>query len=81
MAQKLVDIGCPQDKVRVWRLGVDVERIEFVPRVAGERVRLLICAGHKEKKGIPYALKALAAALECGLFSAISSGASTLFRS
>ena len=63
MAQKLVDIGCPQDKVRVWRLGVDVERIEFVPRVAGERVRLLICAGHKEKKGIPYALKALAAAL------------------
>lgn len=63
MAQKLVDIGCPQDKVRVWRLGVDVERIEFVARSGGERVRLLICAGFKEKKGIPYALRALASAL------------------
>jgi len=63
MAQKLVDLGCPQDKVRTWRLGVDVERIEFAVRSAGERTRLLICAGFKEKKGIPYALRALAAAL------------------
>ena len=63
MAQKLVDLGCPQDKVRIWRLGVDVERIEFAVRSAGERTRLLICAGFKEKKGIPYALRALAAAL------------------
>jgi colanic acid/amylovoran biosynthesis glycosyltransferase len=63
MAQKLVDIGCPQDKVRVWRLGVDVAGIEYAPRVVGERVRLLICAGFKEKKGIPYALQALALAL------------------
>ncbi len=64
MAQTLVDIGCPPEKVRVWRLGVDLDRIEFVPRVEGELVRLLICAGFKEKKGIPYALKALALALK-----------------
>ena len=32
-------------------------------RYMGEQVRLLICAGFKEKKGIPYALRALAAAL------------------
>ena len=63
MAQRLVDIGCPQDKVQVWRLGVDVGRIEFVERVPGERVRFLICAGFREKKGIPYALKALAGAV------------------
>ncbi len=62
MAQKLVDIGCPQEKVRVWRLGVDVERIECVERSPSEQVRFLICAGFKEKKGIPYALKALATA-------------------
>ena len=42
--------------VKVWRLGVDIERIAFAPRVAGERVRLLICSGFKEKKGIPFAL-------------------------
>lgn len=63
MAEKLVALGCPADKVRVWRLGVDVERIDYTPRIAGERVRMLICAGFKEKKGIPYALRALAAAL------------------
>ncbi len=62
MAQKLVDLGCPQDKVRVWRLGVDIERIECIERSPGERVCFLICAGFKEKKGIPYALKALAVA-------------------
>ena len=63
MAEKLVVLGCPPEKVRVWRLGVDVERIAFAPRAIGEQVRLLICAGFKEKKGIPYALRALAAAL------------------
>ena len=63
MAEKLVALGCPPAKVKVWRLGVDVERIAYAPRVAGERVRLLICAGFKEKKGIPYALRALAMAL------------------
>jgi colanic acid/amylovoran biosynthesis glycosyltransferase len=69
MAQKLVDIGCPHEKVRVWRLGVDVERIAFAPRVPRAQVRFLICAGFKEKKGIPYALRALALAHERKAFS------------
>ena len=68
MAQRLVDLGCPAAKVRVWRLGVDVERIAFTPRQLRAKVRFLICAGFKEKKGIPYALKALAQALEARPF-------------
>ncbi len=63
MAQRLVDLGCAADKVRVWRLGVDVERIAFNVRRPGDKVRFLVCAGFKEKKGIPYALRALAQAL------------------
>ncbi len=64
MAERLVALGCPQEKVRVWRLGVDVDRIGFVERQRGEHVRLLICAGFKEKKGIPHALRGLAKALQ-----------------
>jgi colanic acid/amylovoran biosynthesis glycosyltransferase len=64
MAERLVSLGCPADKVRVWHLGVDVERIAFVERKRSEHVRLLICAGFKEKKGIPWALRGLAMALQ-----------------
>ena len=62
MAERLVALGCPADRVRVWHLGVDVERIAFVQRQKGAKVRFLICAGFKEKKGIPYALRGLALA-------------------
>ena len=59
MGQTLVEIGCPSDKVRVWHLGVDVERIAHCPRRLTDEVRFLICAGFREKKGIPHALRAL----------------------
>jgi colanic acid/amylovoran biosynthesis glycosyltransferase len=64
MAERLHGLGCPADKVRVWHLGVDVERIAFCERHLKNEVRFLICAGFKEKKGIPYALRGLALALE-----------------
>jgi colanic acid/amylovoran biosynthesis glycosyltransferase len=64
MAERLKELGCARERVRVWHLGVEVERIEFVPRRAKDRVRFLICAGFKEKKGIAYALRGLALALE-----------------
>jgi len=68
MAERLLQLGCPVDKVQVWHLGVDVQRIVFQSRQLKERVRFLVCAGFKEKKGIPYALKALAKALEQRVF-------------
>jgi len=63
MGETLVAIGCPADKVRVWRLGVDVGRIAYHPRNFRDQVRFLICANFREKKGIPYALRALGQAL------------------
>lgn len=60
MARCLVDLGCPQDKVKVQRLGVAVEQIAYVPRFLedGEPLKILVAGSFREKKGIPYALEA-----------------------
>lgn len=57
----MADLGCPEHKVRVHHLGVVVDEIAFKPRVwtPGETLRVLVAASFREKKGIPYALKAL----------------------
>ena len=61
MAQCVVNLGCPPDKVKVHHLGVSIDGIEFKPRVwtPGTPLRVLIAATFGEKKGIPYALEAL----------------------
>ncbi|MEW5804785.1 MAG: glycosyltransferase [bacterium] len=62
MAQCVVALGCPKNKVRVHHLGVRVEKIAFRPRIwnPAEPLRVLIAASFREKKGIPFALEALA---------------------
>lgn len=62
MGQCLVGLGCPPDKVAVQHLGVDVDNIAFSPRQwqASAPLRVLIAASFREKKGIPFALEALA---------------------
>lgn len=62
MAESLVKMGCPEDKIIVHRLGIDIDNIPYVPRVWNGvgAVKILIAAGFKEKKGIPYAIEALA---------------------
>ena len=62
MAEQLNALGCPREKIRIHHLGVDVQTISFAPRTwrKGEPLRVLIAASFREKKGIPYALEALA---------------------
>jgi colanic acid/amylovoran biosynthesis glycosyltransferase len=62
--RRLIELGCPAEKVTVQHLGVDLEKIPFQPRLlsAGEPVRLLMAASFREKKGHEYALRAFAAA-------------------
>jgi colanic acid/amylovoran biosynthesis glycosyltransferase len=62
MAGCIVALGCPESKVQVHRLGVRVHDIAFHPRTwkPGTPLRVLIAASFSEKKGIPYALEALA---------------------
>lgn len=61
MARHIVGLGVPPEKVRIQRLGIDLGRVEFRPRRRrrGEKLRFLIAATFREKKGIPYALEAL----------------------
>lgn len=61
MGRCIVELGCPEGKVKVHHLGVAVDEIPFLPRrwVPGEPLRLLIAASFREKKGIPYAIEAI----------------------
>jgi colanic acid/amylovoran biosynthesis glycosyltransferase len=61
MAKSVAALGCPERKIRVHHLGVDLAGIAFRPRTwnSGEPLRILIAASFNERKGIPYALEAL----------------------
>jgi len=61
MANCVMELGCPDHKVKVQHLGVDVDSIAFQPRqwCADEPLRVLMAASFREKKGIPYAIEAL----------------------
>ena len=62
MADSIAALGIPRSKVKVHRLGVDLSKIRFEPRryEKGQTLRFLIVGSYREKKGIPYALEALA---------------------
>lgn len=61
MAGNIVALGCPEQKVKVQRLGIALEDIPFAPCEwrPGTPLRVLIAASFREKKGIPDALAAL----------------------
>lgn len=61
MADQVIALGCPREKAVVHHLGVDLEQLPFRPRVwtPGTKLRVLIAATFREKKGIPYAIRAL----------------------
>ncbi len=62
MIKQLIAMGCPKEKVKLQHLGIEVDKIAYHPRHwhNDEPLRILIAASFREKKGIPYALKALA---------------------
>lgn len=58
-AAQLVRIGCPENRVVIHRLGVDVGAIPFKPRSLdnGAELKVLMASRFVEKKGIPYAIE------------------------
>jgi len=60
MASCLVDIGCPEDKVRVQRLGIDLDAFPFHERSHEETYEVLMYASMREKKGHKYGIEAFA---------------------
>lgn len=62
MKKTLVELGCPESKVRVQHLGINLNKIPFIPRKpdGSHTVKILVAGTFREKKGITYALEAFA---------------------
>jgi colanic acid/amylovoran biosynthesis glycosyltransferase len=60
MKKCLIELGCPEEKIIVQHLGIDLDLIKLVPRKLGEEreIKILISSSFREKKGIPYAIEA-----------------------
>jgi colanic acid/amylovoran biosynthesis glycosyltransferase len=62
--QRLLALGCPEERTVVHRMGIELANFPFTPRQPvppGEPVRLLTVARLVEKKGVEYAIRAIAA--------------------
>jgi colanic acid/amylovoran biosynthesis glycosyltransferase len=61
MGRCLMELGCPESKIRVLHLGVATNEIRFQARqiMPGEPLRILLAASFQEKKGIPTGIDAL----------------------
>ena len=62
MKKSLIELGCPEEKVVVQHLGIDLNKIKFLRREIkdSENIKILVAGTFREKKGIPYALEAFA---------------------
>lgn len=62
---RLEELGAPADATHVHHMGIDSERFSFrARRPDGDTVRVISVARFVEKKGLYYALRAVAAAIE-----------------
>lgn len=60
--QRVIDLGCQPDKIAVHFSGLDVSKFKFRPRhpVPGEPTHIVTTGRLVEKKGIEYAIRAVA---------------------
>lgn len=68
LAERLRDLGCAPEKIRVLHSGIDCRRFEFRPRAldAPEPTRILSVARLVEMKGIRFGIEAVARMLQAG---------------
>src|SRR5262245_23246111 len=69
MKEHLERLGCPDKKIIIHPLGVDVENLPAQPRILkrGEPLRVLFAGTFREKKGIHYLIEAASMAQRAGL--------------
>ena len=63
-AARLVQLGCPADRIDVHHMGIDLSRFAFTPPrtpTVDQPVRIVAVARLVEKKGLPYAIRAVCA--------------------
>ena len=59
MRERLIELGCPSDKIMIHHIGVRPGGIEFRPRKPDGEIRLMVCGRFVEKKGMPFAVEAV----------------------
>lgn len=60
MKKDLINLGCPAEKIKIHRLGIDLSKFRFCERkiISNEPTKILTIARFVEKKGIPYLIHA-----------------------
>ncbi len=61
MKERLIEIGCPDHKIQIHHLGIELNQIKFKKRTLpkNKNIRFMIASSFVPKKGIDDALKAL----------------------
>lgn len=63
MADSLVKLGCPRDKIRIIHLGVDIDHLQSLPKDSTSGIFNIMFIGlEREKKGAIYAAEAFSRA-------------------
>jgi colanic acid/amylovoran biosynthesis glycosyltransferase len=58
MSQTLQKLGCPNEKIHVIRLGINLDRFPYQERDGRAEIRILAAGAFREKKGHPYTIQA-----------------------
>jgi colanic acid/amylovoran biosynthesis glycosyltransferase len=71
MKNELIKLGCPEHKLIIHHLGIDVDKITFAKRSLhkNSKIKFLMASSFLEKKGIDLAIKALSTFINTHDFS------------
>jgi colanic acid/amylovoran biosynthesis glycosyltransferase len=58
MCKRLIDLGCPREKIRIHRIGVDLEALAFRPSAISPHPQIVMVGRFVEKKGLIDGLRA-----------------------
>jgi colanic acid/amylovoran biosynthesis glycosyltransferase len=67
MCKRLMDLGCPREKIRTHRIGVDLETLPFRPSAISSQLQIVMVGRFVEKKGFVDGLRACLEARLCGV--------------
>lgn len=72
MRQRLVSLGCSEEKIVIHRLGVDCDGLEFRTRDFNPPLQIIMVGSFVAKKGLPNGLMACAGAARSGIDLAVT---------
>jgi len=66
MRNRLIQLGCSQEKIIVHHMGIDLQKFRFTPRQlpSDGRIKILTIGRLVEKKGLNYSIEAIARAIQ-----------------